>query len=43
MHVVNLIRLLQNGQHYHFTTKEQFCQEITEGLFLEYAELHGRS
>ena len=28
--------------HYHFTTKEQFCQEIAEGKFLEYAEVHGR-
>jgi guanylate kinase len=34
--------LSQHGQHYYFTTKEQFCQEIAEGKFLEYAEVHGR-
>ena len=32
----------QHGEHYFFTTKEQFCQEIAEGKFLEYAEVHGR-
>jgi guanylate kinase len=31
----------QHGQHYYFTTKEQFAKEIAEGRFLEYAEVHG--
>eukprot|EP00798_Chlamydomonas_sp_ICE-L_P005326 gene5326-33711_t len=31
----------QNGEHYHFVTKEDFCKDIAEGKFLEYAEVHG--
>lgn len=31
----------QNGVHYHFVTKEQFLQDIDEGHFLEWAEVHG--
>ena len=32
----------QNGQHYNFVSKEQFCKDIAEGRFLEYAEVHGQ-
>ncbi len=31
----------QHGEHYFYTTKEQFAKEIAEGRFLEYAEVHG--
>lgn len=31
----------KHGEHYFFTTKEQFAKEIAEGRFLEYAEVHG--
>lgn len=30
-----------NGVHYHFTTKEKMTQEISEGKFIEHAEVHG--
>lgn len=30
-----------NGQHYHFIAIEQFKQRISEGEFLEWAEVHG--
>jgi len=31
-----------NGVHYNFTTVEQIQKEITEGKFIEHAEVHGR-
>lgn len=31
---------MQDGVHYHFTTKETFEKEIAEGQFLEYAYVH---
>lgn len=31
---------LQDGVHYHFTSKEAFEREIAEGKFLEYAYVH---
>ena len=31
---------VQDGAHYHFTTKEAFEAEIAEGKFLEYAYVH---
>jgi guanylate kinase len=31
-----------DGVHYNFTTVEQMKQEIEEGKFIEYAEVHGR-
>ena len=31
----------KHGEHYFFTTKEQFAKEVGEGKFLEYAEVHG--
>ncbi len=34
-------RPLQHGEHYYFTTKEQFAKEIAEDKFIEYAEVHG--
>lgn len=30
-----------NGVHYHFSTKDKVAAEISEGKFLEYAEVHG--
>lgn len=30
-----------DGDHYHFLTREQFKQRVSEGDFLEYAEVHG--
>lgn len=30
-----------DGQHYHFLTRDIFQQKISEGAFLEYAEVHG--
>lgn len=30
-----------DGVHYHFTNKEHMLQEIKEGKFIEYAEVHG--
>eukprot|EP00967_Tisochrysis_lutea_P020685 scaffold23488_cov21-Tisochrysis_lutea.AAC.1 len=32
---------VQHGEHYFFTTKEQFAKEIAEDKFIEYAEVHG--
>ncbi len=32
--------LLQAGVHYHFTNRDDFEGEISEGLFLEYAYVH---
>jgi len=29
------------GEHYHHVTPEEFRQLVTEGAFLEYAEVHG--
>jgi len=31
----------KHGEHYFFTTKEQFAKEVAEGKFLEWAEVHG--
>ena len=31
----------EDGRHYHFVTKEEFQNEISDGGFLEYAEVHG--
>ena len=31
-----------DGVHYYFTTVEQMTQDIEEGKFIEYAEVHGR-
>jgi guanylate kinase len=31
----------EDGRHYHFVTKEEFQREISDGGFLEYAEVHG--
>jgi len=31
----------EDGRHYHFVTKEEFEKEISQGGFLEYAEVHG--
>jgi len=31
----------KHGEHYFFTTKEQFAADIAEDKFLEYAEVHG--
>ena len=33
--------LLQDGVHYHFTSKPQMEKEIADGQFLEYAHVHG--
>ncbi|MEQ1761971.1 MAG: guanylate kinase [Pyrinomonadaceae bacterium] len=30
----------EDGRHYHFVTKEEFQNEILDGGFLEYAEVH---
>lgn len=30
-----------DGTHYHFVTRKQFDEDIREGKFLEYAEVHG--
>ena len=31
----------EEGRHYHFVSKEEFQNEIANGGFLEYAEVHG--
>jgi guanylate kinase len=31
----------EDGRHYHFVTEEEFRREISEGGFLEWAEVHG--
>ena len=31
----------ENGRHYHFVSKTEFEREVSEGGFLEYAEVHG--
>lgn len=31
----------EDGRHYHFVSKEEFQNEIENGGFLEYAEVHG--
>ncbi len=31
----------EEGRHYHFVTREKFEEEIADGGFLEYAEVHG--
>ena len=31
---------LQNGVHYHFTTRDAFEEDIVQGKFLEYAYVH---
>ncbi len=31
----------EDGRHYHFVSKEEFQNEIANGGFLEYAEVHG--
>ena len=31
-----------NGVHYHFTTVDAINEEIADGKFIEYAEVHGR-
>ena len=31
----------KEGKHYHFWTRERFLQEIAQGAFLEWAEVHG--
>jgi guanylate kinase len=30
-----------NGQHYHFTTVDKMKEDISQGKFIEYAEVHG--
>lgn len=32
----------KDGVHYHFTTAEQIVKDVTEGKFIEHAEVHGR-
>ena len=31
-----------DGVHYHYTTVEKIKEEINEGKFIEYAEVHGK-
>jgi len=31
----------EDGRHYHFVSKQDFQKEISDGGFLEYAEVHG--
>ena len=31
----------EEGRHYHFVSKEEFKEEVEQGLFLEHAEVHG--
>ena len=31
----------QDGEHYHFLSKEEFLKRVAAGEFLEYAEVHG--
>jgi guanylate kinase len=31
----------KHQEHYHFLTREEFCERIDRGDFLEYAEVHG--
>jgi len=32
----------EHGIHYYFTSVEQFKKDISDGKFIEYAEVHGR-
>jgi len=31
----------KNHEHYHFLTREEFCERVDRGDFLEFAEVHG--
>lgn len=31
----------KNHQHYHFLSREEFCEQVHRGEFLEHAEVHG--
>jgi guanylate kinase len=32
----------QDGEHYHFWTRDRFMDEVRNGAFLEWAEVHGK-
>src|SRR5262245_26179663 len=33
----------RGGEHYHFWTRDRFMEEVRDGAFLEWAEVHGRA